>query len=180
MPSASAFDGVVSSTSTGRVEPPITAVEEVSTARRTPARSAAPSTTSTDPTFTARCRASPGRKWTTPAEWTTASQPARARSTEAASSTSPVTRSTGAPSRLRRSLVARTRARTACPRRASSRATQEPMNPVAPVTRTRTSSLPGRGGGLGPQAGAPPLTAGGPMWRATTARSSSRSKGFVR
>ena len=69
------------------------------------------------------------------AAWNTTSIPSIARTTDAASVTSPTASSTGNPASRRRSLVGRTRTRTSSPRAHSMCATCEPRNPVAPVTR---------------------------------------------
>src|SRR5574342_194323 len=147
MPSASALLCQASSMTTGSGVPPMAATEEVSTARRTPERCAASSTSATLRWFTPWSRASsPDRKCMTPAACTTPSQPRSARSTEGRSVTSPRARSTSSPSRLARELMGRTSARTAWPRARSSRTTQEPTKPVAPVTRTCMAGQRGKGG----------------------------------
>src|SRR5919108_1831235 len=107
------------------------------------ARRHSSSTVLVPPTFTANRRSrSEGRTEVTPAAWKTRSTPLSARRTARRSSTSQPTRSTSRPRISSSSDPSSTAKLTSSPRSTRSRATCEPMNPVAPVTRVFAIPFP--------------------------------------
>src|SRR4051794_34586568 len=137
MPSRAAVYGCFSVATLPSAAGPTAAALDVYTTRSTPTRRHSSITIRVPPTFTSNTSsASSGRTDVTPAQWNTRETPRRARLTERRSRTSSF------PRRQSRSAItvsgerSCTPSTTSSPRSASSRATCDPMNPVAPVTRT--------------------------------------------
>src|SRR5829696_4501526 len=114
---------------------PTAATEEVCTTRSTFARRHSSSTVRVPWTLMRNRSSAAMRRFVVPATWKTRSTPRSARRTARRSVTSATTVSTSRPLSGSSREVARTVTRTSSPRSTRARATRDPTNPVAPVTR---------------------------------------------